>query len=350
LSGSTSTGGRGQAPALRSRVVGTGSATGCDGMDLRLYCGSADPELGKSVAAKLRTPLAKRKLQRFPDGEVHVRLEETLRGDDVFILQSTSPPVDQHLMELLVMVDACRRAAAARVTAIIPYFGYSRQEKKSAGREPITTRLVADLLTCSGVDRVVSVDLHAPAIQGFFNIEMDHLTAVQLLIEHLQRHRGEDRVVVSPDTGRVKMAERYAHGLGLPLVVLHKERAETGRVEVHKVIGDVRGLRPIVIDDMITTGGTIDEAVRALLEAGARPEITVAATHGLLVGKAMDRLANPAIAEVVVTDTVPIPPEKRVKKLLVLSVAELLAEATRRLHDERSISALFSPRYNHHPV
>ncbi len=319
-------------------------------MDLRLYCGTANPDLGRAMAARLRTPLGKRKLQRFPDGEVHVRLEETVRGSDVYLLQSTCPPVDEHLMELLVMIDACRRAAAARVTAIIPYFGYSRQEKKSMGREPITARLVADLLACAGTNRVVSIDLHAPAIQGFFNIEMDHLTAVQILIEHLQRHHEPDRVVVSPDTGRVKLAERYARGLGLPLVVLHKERLEVGEVEVRRVIGDVSGRRPIVIDDMITTGGTVDEAVHALLEAGAKPEVTVAATHGLLVGKAMERLANPAIAEVVVTDTVPVPPAKRLPKLRILSVAGLLAEATRRLNENRSISALFSAQYDRHPV
>lgn len=319
-------------------------------MDLRLYCGTANPELGRAMSVKLRTPLGKRKLQRFADGEVHVRLDETVRGDDVYILQSTSPPVDQHLMELLVMIDACRRAAAGRITAIIPYFGYSRQEKKSTGREPITARLVADLLACAGTDRVVSVDLHAPATQGFFNIEMDHLTAVQILVEHLRRHRETDRVIVSPDTGRVKLAEKYAHGLNLPLVVLHKQRAEAGQVQVRRVIGDVKDRRPIVIDDMITTGGTIAEAVDTLVTAGARPEITVAATHGLLVGKAMERLANPAIVEVVVTDTVRIPPEKRAPKLRILSVAELLAEATRRLNEERSISALFAAKYNHHPV
>lgn len=319
-------------------------------MDLRLYCGSANPELGRAVAAKLRTPLAKRKLQRFPDGEVHVRLEDTVRGDDVYLLQSTSPPVDEHLMELLVMIDACRRAAAGRITAIIPYFGYSRQEKKSTGREPITTRLVADLLACAGTDRVVAIDLHAPATQGFFNIEMDHLTAVQILVEHLRRHHEPDRVVVSPDTGRVKLAEKYAHGLGLPLAVLHKQRWETGKVEVRRVIGEVKDRRPIIVDDMITTGGTIEQAVDALLAAEAKPEIMVAATHGLLVGKAMERLANPAITEVVVTDTVPVPPEKRIPKLHILSMAGLLAEAARRLNEDRSVSALFSARYNHHPV
>ncbi len=319
-------------------------------MDIQLFSGSANPELAKGMAGKLRIALGKRLLQRFPDGEVSFRLDETVRGHDVYLLQSTCPPVDEQLVELLIMIDACRRAAAGRITALIPYYGYSRQEKKSRGREPITARLVADLLTVAGTDRVVSLDLHAPAIQGFFNIGMDHLTAVPLLIEHLLRHREPDMVVVSPDTGRVKLAEKYARGLGLPLVVLHKERLGGAETEVHAVIGDVHDLRPIVVDDMITTGGTIEGAVHALLEAGARPEMTVAATHGLLVDGAVDRLQDPAIAQVVVTDTVPVPLEKRLPKMHILSVGGLLAEAVRRLHENRSISELFPPRYDHHPV
>ncbi len=319
-------------------------------MEIQLFCGTANPELGEAVASRLRIPLGSRLLQRFPDGEVDFRLEESVRGRDVYLLQSTGPPVNENLMELLIMIDGCRRATAGRITAIIPYFGYSRQEKKSEGREPITARLVADLLTVAGSDAVVSIDLHAPAIQGFFNISMDHLTAVPILIDYLQQHRRPDQVVVSPDTGRVKLAERYSHGLGVPLVVLHKRRLDGGAAEAHAVIGDVAGRRPIVIDDMITTGGTIEGAVLALMGAGAVPEITVAATHGLLVGRALERLENPAISEVVITDTVPVPPERRLPKLRVLSVAGLLAEAVRRLHEGESVSALFPPRYDHHPV
>ncbi len=319
-------------------------------MEIQLFSGSANPELARAMAGKLRIPLGKRALQRFPDGEVSLQLDETVRGRDVYLLQSTCPPVDEHLVELLIMIDACRRAAAGRITAIIPYYGYSRQEKKSRGRESIAARLVADLLTVAGTDRVVSLDLHAPAIQGFFNIGMDHLTAVPLLIEHLMRHRDTDMVVVSPDTGRVKLAEKYARGLGLPLVVLHKERLGGAETEVHAVIGDVRDRRPIIIDDMITTGGTIQGAVQALLEAGAKPQMVVVATHGLLVGRAMDRLQDEAIVEVAVTDTVPVPPEKRLPKMHVISVGGLLAEAIRRLNENRSISQLFPPRYDHHPV
>lgn len=319
-------------------------------MDIRLFSGSANPELADSVASELRIPLGRRLLQRFPDGEVEFRLEQTVRGRDVYLLQSAGPPVNEHLMELLVMIDACRRAAAGRITALVPYYGYSRQEKKSRGREPITARLVADLLTVAGANRVVSIDLHSPAIQGFFNIGMDHLTAVPILIEHLRLHREPDMVVVSPDTGRAKLAEKYARALGLPLVVLHKQRLGGAETEIHAVVGDVRGRRPIIIDDMITTGGTIHNAVQALLQAGATPELTVAATHGLLVGKALEHLSDPAIAEVAITDTVPVPPEKRLPKMHVVSVGGLLAEAVRRLNEERSISEIFPPRYDHHPV
>ncbi len=319
-------------------------------MDIRLFCGSANPELAKAVISKLRTPLGKRTLRRFPDGEVSLRLDETVRGRDVYLLQSTCPPVDIHLTELLVMIDACRRAAAGRITAIIPYYGYSRQEKKSRGREPIVARLVADLLSVAGADRVVSIDLHAPAIQGFFSIGMDHLTAFPILMEHLLKRKEPEMVVVSPDSGRVKLAEKYARGLDLPMAVLHKERLGGAETEVRAVIGEVRGRRPLIVDDMITTGGTIEGAVRALLGAGARPEITVAATHALLVNGALDRLKDPAIVEIAVTDTVPVPPEKRLRKMKLLTVAGLLADAIRRLNENRSISELFPTRYDHHPV
>jgi ribose-phosphate pyrophosphokinase len=209
---------------------------------------------------------------------------------------------------------------------------------------------VADLLTVAGADRVVSIDLHSPAIQGFFSIGMDHLTAAPILMEHLRRHLTPDSVVVSPDTGRVKLVERYARGLGLPLVVLHKQRSAGGKAEIRSVIGEVRDRRPILVDDMITTGGTVHEAVRCLLEAGAKPEVRVVATHGLLVGQALERLANPAIIEVVITDTVAQPRGRLLPKMHVLSVAELLAEALRRLNENRSISALFPARYDHQPV
>lgn len=310
-------------------------------MDLGFFCGSASPDLAQLVANELGVPLSKRMLRRFSDGEVHVRIEESVRGRDIYILQSTCPPVDQHLMELLVMIEACRRAAAGRITAIIPYYGYARQEKKSVGREPITARLVADLLTIAGAQRVVTVDVHSPAMQGFFSITMDSLPASPILIEYLKLKRRADQVVVSPDLGYAKLSNRYARALDLPLIVLHKERLESGEVEVQRVIGNAAGRQPIIVDDMITSGGTIEKAVEALLEAGARPEITVVASHGLLVENAPERLSSPAILEVVITDTVPVPVERRWPKLTVLSVAKILAEAVRRLNQDRSIEALY---------
>ncbi len=310
-------------------------------MDARIFCGSANPELAQSVADQLGLPLGKRLLRRFSDGEVHVRLEESVRGRDVYLLQSSCPPVDQNLMELLVMIETCRRAAAGRITAIIPYYGYARQEKKSVGREPITARLVADLLTVAGAQRVVTVDVHSPAMQGFFSITMDALPAAPILIQYLKRKRQPDHVVVSPDLGRAKLGDKFALGLEIPLVVLHKDRLDSGEVQIQRVIGEVVGRRPIIVDDMITSGGTIEKSVEALLEAGARPEVTVVATHGVLVDNAVQKMENPAIVEVVVTDTVPVSPEKRFPKLTILSVSELLAEAVRRLSEDRSIEALY---------
>jgi len=315
-----------------------------------IYCGSANPLLAEQVARHLRLPFGRRRLEQFPDGETHVQIEESIRGRDIYILQSTSPPVNEHVMELLIMLDAFRRAGAARVTAIVPYYGYARQEKKSTGREPITARLVADLLATAGAQRVVSIDLHSPAIQGFFNIGMDHLTAVPIITEHLRRRGHDNSAIVSPDTGRVKLAEKYSRALHLPLVVLHKQRFTSEQPEIRAVVGNVRGKAPIIIDDMISTGGTIAEAVEALLEAGARPEIIVAATHPVLVGPALQRLSHPAIGEVVVCDTIPVPPEKQLDKMQVLSVADLLAETVRRLNRNESISALFAPAYGRYAV
>lgn len=318
--------------------------------DIGLYGGSAHPELLAAIAEQLGEQPGQLQLQRFPDGEVNARLEESVRGEDVFILQPTGPPVNENLMELLVMLDAFRRASAGRITAIIPYYGYSRQEKKSLGREPITARLVADLLTTAGAQRVVSIDLHAPAIQGFFNIGMDHLTAVPILVEYLLPRRQPDMVVVAPDTGRVKLADRYAEALDLPLAVLYKRRLGPEQVQTRAVVGDVAGCRPLIIDDMISTGGTVLAAVQALEAAGARPEVLVAATHGLFTGHAQERLRYPAIREIIVTDTLPQLPDRRPAHLRVCSVASLLAQTITRLHNDESISALFPPRSDQQPV
>jgi len=317
---------------------------------LGIYAGTANPELAADVAQRLGQPLGKLVVKRFSDGEVHVQIEQSIRGQDVYIIQSTCPPVNENLMELLVIADAFHRASAGNITLIIPYYGYARQEKKATGREPITAKMVADLLTTVGADRVVSIDLHAPAIQGFFNIAMDHLTAVPIIINHLLPRLRPDQVIVSPDVGRVKLADSFSRALDIPLVVLHKRRAGHEQAEIRGVVGDVADKSPIIIDDMISTGGTMAEAVQAVLGAGARPEIAIAAVHPLLVGPAIERLKHPAIKEVIVTDTIPVPPEKRLGKLSILSVAGLLAETIHRLHENRSISALFPPRYDTHPV
>ena len=319
-------------------------------MEVGIYAGTSNPQLATAVAQQLGRPLGKLVLKRFPDGEVHVQIEESIRGRDVYLIQPTGPPVNENLMELLVMIDAFHRASARQITGIIPYYGYSRQEKKTTGREPISAKLVADLLTTAGADRVVSIDLHTPAIQGFFNIGMDHLTAVPIIVNHLLPRRRPDSVVVSPDVGRVKLVDGFARALAVPLVVLHKRRLDHEEVEARAVVGEVRDKAPIIIDDMISTGGTIAEAVEAILAAGAKPEVTIAAVHPLLVGLAVERLKHPAIKEVVVTDTVSVPAEKRLDKITVLSVSGLLAETIRRLHENRSISALFPPRFDVHPV
>jgi ribose-phosphate pyrophosphokinase len=321
--------------------------------DLDIYCGSATPELAQHIADRLGRPLGKRRLEHFPDGELHVKIEQSVRGRDIYIVQSTCPPVNEHLMELLVMIDACRRASADRITAVIPYYGYSRQEKKSIGREPITAKLVANLLTTAGANRVVAIDLHSPAIQGFFDIEMIHLTATTLLAHHLSSHLDmQEAVLVSPDTGRVKVVEKYANLLDKPLVVMHKQRhGEKGEaVEIGAIVGSVEGKRPIIVDDLIATGSTISTCAKALLAVGAVPDITVVAPHGVFSPPAEQLLALPAITRIIVTDTIPLQSASLQHKTSDISVAPLLAEAILRLHQGHSISALFSDWKEEFPV
>lgn len=321
--------------------------------DLDIYCGSATPELAQLVAERLGRPLGRRELNHFPDGESHVQILESVRGRDIYILQSTCYPVNEHLMEMLVMIDACRRASADRITAIVPYYGYARQEKKSTGREPITAKLVANLLTTAGANRVVSIDLHSPAIQGFFDIEMIHLTVIPMLANYLRTHIDlQNAVLVTPDTGRVKVAEKYANMLNLPLVVMHKRRSgEQGEeVEVSAIVGSVEGKRPIIVDDIIATGSTILTSTKALLDVGALPNITVVVMHGVFSPPAEQNLAIPEITQIVVTDTIPLRITALGHKTVVISVAQLLAEAILRLHQGRSISALFRSEQEEFPV
>jgi ribose-phosphate pyrophosphokinase len=327
--------------------------SGKEAVDVDIYCGSATPELAVTVTERLGLSLGRRDLHHFPDGECHVQIQQNARGRDIYIVQSTCHPVNEHLMELLVMIDAFRRASAGRITAVIPYYGYARQEKKSVGREPITAKLVANLLTTAGANQVVSIDLHSPAIQGFFDIGMIHLTAIPLLVNYVRTSVDvQDAVVVTPDTGRVKVADMYANLLNVPLVVMHKRRIgeHAQAVEVGAIVGSVEGKRPIIVDDIISTGTTISTCAQALLEAGALADISVVATHGVLTPSSVEKLAIPEIKRIVITDTIPQHQPSLASKTIVISVSELLAETILRLHLGRSISALFQALDEGYPV
>jgi ribose-phosphate pyrophosphokinase len=306
-----------------------------------LFAGTANPELSAAIADLLHMPLGGLKITRFADGELYVKFEESVRGADAFVVQPTCPPIDANLLELLVLVDALRRASADRITCVLPYYGYARQEKKDAPREPITAKLIANLLTTAGADRVVAMDLHADAIQGFFDIPVDHLTSIGIITEYLLEKNLRDVVVVSPDEGRVKKVRKIAGRLEAPLAVGYKVHPGHGVSEVTHLAGDVRGKTCIVYDDIISTGGSINEVVDALLENDARPAIYVACTHPVLAGPAVERLARPEIKELIVTDTIPLPPEKRTAKTTVLSVAPLFSEAIHRIWSDESVSSLF---------
>jgi len=314
------------------------------GSDFRLFSGRANPELASEVAAELGIPLGKISIETFPDSETYVKIEESIRGADIYIIQPTCTPVNDNLMELLIMMDAFRRASARQITAVIPYYGYSRQDRKAVGREPVSARLAADLLVTAGANRVVSVDLHAPQIQGFFTIPMDHLTAVFLFAEYFKGKDLSNAVIVSPDVGRAKLAEKYASLLNLPMVLMHKRRAGScgSIVKVIEIVGDVRGKIPIVIDDMIASGSIINQ-IRLLCEKGAEPAY-LAITHPVLVGKSLEYMQDDAVRELVVTNTIPVPEWKREKlgpKLKVLSIAPLIAKVIAKIHRHESVSEVF---------
>lgn len=304
---------------------------------LTLLAGTANPGLAGAVASKLGLPLAEREAARFPDGEIHVEIRTSVRGHDVYLIQPTSPPAEEYLLQLLLLADACRRAGAGRLTTVMPYVAYARQDRRGTGREPVGARLLADLLATGGFHRVVAVDLHSPALEGVFTLPLEHLTAVPLLAEAIAAP-GPDAVVVAPDLGATKLAERYARQLGLPVALVQKRRVSGAEVTVRGVTGDVRDRIPVVVDDMITTGGTIEAAVTALLEAGSADEMIVAATHGLFVGDAVRRLAALPLREVLVTDSVAA--ETGTLRARRVTLAPLLAEAIRRLHDDRSLADL----------
>jgi ribose-phosphate pyrophosphokinase len=310
---------------------------------LRLYAGTSHPELAEEIAEHLQVPLGEPNIQRFANGEIHCRFDESVRGTDVFIIQSHHEPINATIMEQLIMIDAAKRASAKRITAVCPYYGYSRQDRKAEGREPITAKLVADLLATAGVSRMVSVDLHSGQIQGFFDQPVDHLTAMPVLEGYLRREAGDDIVVVAPDAGRVKVAERFSQHLGSDLAFVHKRhvKGKANAVEARGVIGDVAGRRCVIIDDMIDTAGTIVAAGDILLDYGAT-DVWAMATHGLLSDPATDRLKNSRISRVVLTNTVPLPSEKQLDKIEVLSVARIIADAIDAVFEDTSVSEIFN--------
>ncbi|MFM7320124.1 MAG: ribose-phosphate diphosphokinase [Armatimonadota bacterium] len=308
---------------------------------MAIFSGTAHPELSTAIASHLGIPLGGLKITRFPDSEIYVKFEESVRGADAFLIQPTCAPIDANLLELLILIDALKRASARRITAVLPYYGYARQEKKDRPREPITAKLIADLLRTAGIDHVVAMDLHADAIQGFFDGPVDHLTAIPILSDYLAARNLDDICLVSPDEGRVKTIRKIASRLRAPLAVGYKFHPAHGVSEISGLAGDVRGKTCIVYDDIISTGGSINEIVDTLLAHGARPEITIACTHAVFAGKAVERLSRPEIKEVVVTDTIPLPDAKRIPKITVLSAAGLFAEAIQRIWTDSSVSSLF---------
>jgi len=310
--------------------------------ELKLFSGNAHRALASEIAQYLRVPLGEADVTRFSDGEVFVQINENVRGTDVFVVQPTCPPVNDNLMELLVMIDAFKRASAERITAVLPYYGYARQDRKVQGRVPITAKLVADLLTAAGVNRVLALDLHAGQIQGFFNIPVDHLFAgPPVIVDYLLKKDLRDPVVVAPDAGGVERARAIAKRLNAGLAIIDKRRDRPNVALMMHLIGDVKDKDAIVIDDMIDTAGTLAQAVGALEREGAR-RIIAGGVHAVLSGPAIERLKSAPLEEIVVTNSIPLSPEKQLPIMTVLTVAPLLGEAIRRIHDEESVSTMFA--------
>jgi ribose-phosphate pyrophosphokinase len=309
--------------------------------DLKIFTGNAHPGLAREIAQHLGVALGAADVRRFADGEAYCHIQENIRGTDVFVIQPTCPPVDANLMELLVMLDAFKRSSAARVTAVMPYYGYARQDRKDKPRVPITAKLVADLLTAAGASRILAMDLHAPAIQGFFDIPVDHLFAAPVLIEHVDKMKLQDLVIVSPDAGGVERARAYAKRLDAALAIIDKRRGEKNEPQVMHVIGEVEGKNCLIVDDMVDTAGTLVGTVQALTKKGAR-RVYGCFTHALLSGPAVERIRNAELAQMVVTNSIPLEDARaRAGRVTVLSVASLLSEAIRRIHTNSSVSSLF---------
>lgn len=312
--------------------------------ELKLLSGNANLKLAESVANNLNIQIGESEIEKFSDGEIKIKINESIRGKDVYIMQPTSSPTNDNLMELLIMIDACRRASAGYVNAIIPYYGYARQDRKTRGREPITAKLVANLITEAGADRVITMDLHAGQIQGYFDIPVDHFSAIRLLSTYfndIAYDKPDEWVVVSPDLGGVRRAREFSDYLKLPIAIIEKRRPMPNVSEVMSVIGDFEGKHAILVDDMVDTAGTITNAAQYLMENGAK-DVYIAATHGVFSGAAIERLSDSNVKEVIVTDTIELPEEKKLDKIKQLEVGPLLAEAIHRINTYESISGLFS--------
>ncbi|MGB7631245.1 MAG: ribose-phosphate pyrophosphokinase [Candidatus Deferrimicrobium sp.] len=307
---------------------------------LKIFTGNANPDLAKEICAYLCMPLGSAVIKRFSDGEVNVEIRDNVRGVDVFVVQPTCPPVNDHLMELLILMDGLKRASAMRVTAVLPYYGYARQDRKVLPRAPITAKLVADLLTAAGVSRLLTMDLHAGQIQGFFNIPVDHLYSAPVMLEYIKEKYGDGIVIVSPDAGGVERARAFAKRLSASLAIIDKRREAPNVAQVLNIIGEVDGKTAILLDDMVDTAGTLAQSAEALRRNGAK-HIYACSTHAVLSGPAIERLEKSEIEELVVTNTIPLGPKAACKKLHVLTVAPLLGEAIKRIHFQDSVSSLF---------
>lgn len=310
------------------------------GKNIKIFTANSNPSLAKEIADLLNIKIGDSEVCRFSDGEISVNINETVRGADVFVVQSTNNPVNDNLMELLIMIDAFKRASAGRITAVIPYYGYARQDRKAKARDPITAKLVADLIAAAGADRVLTMDLHAAQIQGYFNVPVDHLLGVPILAKYYLSQNLEDIVVVSPDLGSVTRARKFADRLHAPIAIIDKRRPKANVAEIMNIIGEVKGKTALLVDDMIDTAGTITLGAKALMEAGAQ-KVLACCTHPVLSGPAVDRLKDSVISELVVLNTIALPEEKKFDKLKVLSVAPVFAEAIKRIYEDLSVSKLF---------
>ena len=315
------------------------------GKDIKIFAGNSNPKLALDICKKLGTQLGNAEVGTFSDGEKSVSIYETVRGSDVFVVQSTCSPVNDNLMELLIMIDAMKRASAGRITAVIPYFGYARQDRKTKPRDPISAKLVANLITRAGADRVLTMDLHANQIQGFFDIPVDNLLGSPIFVHHfIEKYKDchDEVMVVSPDVGSVARARAFAQKLDMPLAIVDKRRQKANSSEVMNIIGDVRDKRVILLDDMVDTGGSLCGAAKALVEIGGAKSVTACASHGVLSGPAVQRIQDSVLDEVIFLDTIPARPDVKCDKIKYLSVAEMFAEAIERIYEEISVSKLFN--------